>query len=127
MAFTRKRISGKIAQDFSIYGEDEAKALSGSFANVLEIDMRELKTVTVIIRLDDATIDGDYQIFATTKRDPGSTVTEDHWVPETVSTGLTHNVNVEKVFTGKNYSKVIIQAKADSGTPTLKAWFRGDN
>lgn len=127
MAFSRSRRSDKVAQDFSIYGEDEAIVLSGSFANVLEIDFRELRTATLILRLDHASIDGDYQIFATTKENAGSTVTADHWVPETASTALTHEVNVEKVFTGKNYSKIIVQAKADSGTPTLKAWFRGDN
>lgn len=126
MTFTRTPISGKIAHDARVYGEDEAVALSTSFANVLEVDMRELKTATIILRLDDVAIDGDYQIFGTCKRNPSSTVTADEWVAEKASTALTHNVNSVDVIT-KNYEKVIVQAKADSGTPVLKAWYKGNN
>lgn len=105
-------------------GSDEAVSLSDSFANVLVIDMRLYRTVGVSLRLDDAAIDGDYQIFGSYKRDPDtSDVSGDEWTVEKVSTALAHEVNSNDVIT-KPYFKVVVQAKADSGTPTLKAWYR---
>ena len=106
---------------------DEAKALSTSMANVLVIDdIGSKKNTTIIIRLDDGAIDGDYQIFTTNKQNPGSTVTEDHWFAEVASTALTHNINVKQRISGE-FTAIVVQAKADSGTPTLKIWSRSLN
>ena len=126
MVQTNKPQSLCIAQDFIQTGLDEAVALSGSMANVLVIDCKKLKTVTVMLRLDDAAIDGDYQVFSTCKESPSTDVTSDEWFAEKASTALTHNVNSKDTFTG-NFSFIIVQAKADSGTPTLKAWYKGSN
>lgn len=126
MAQTDNPQSLCIAQDFIQTGLDEAKTLSGSMANVLVIDCKKLRSVTIILRLDDSAIDGDYQIFTTCKDNPSLTVTSDEWFAEVASTSLTHNVNTKNIITG-NFTTIIVQALADSGTPTLKAWYKGTN
>lgn len=115
-----------VAQDFVQTGLDEAVTLGTSMANVLIIDCKKLRSVTVMLRLDDAAIDGDYQVFSTCKENPSTTVTSDEWYPEKVSTSLVHEANSKDTFTG-NFTYIIVQAKADSGTPTLKAWYKGSN
>lgn len=126
MAQTDQSRSIHIAQDWERTGLDEAKALSVSYANVLEIDMTRLRSVTIMLRIDDGAIDGDYIIYSTVKRNPSTTVTDDEWHEEVAATGITHNVTSKNTITG-NYTKIIVQAKSDSGTPTLKAWYRGMN
>lgn len=126
MALTTEPINYGASSDFAVIGKDEAITLGTDFANVLEIDCQKLRGVTIILRLDDAAIDGDYKIFTTCKRNPSSTITSDEWYEELASTSITHNVNTKNTISGY-FTKIIVQAKADSGTPILKAWFKGVN
>jgi len=112
--------------EYNQYGRDEAITLGTSFANILEIDCKKLRSVTVNIQIVGGAIDGDYIVYGTTKRNPTMTVTEDEWAIVKVSTALTRDVTTIDTFTG-NYTKLIVQAKGDSGTPAAKAWYKGKN
>ncbi len=131
---------GTIAQarEYEQYNSDEAIVLGTSYANVLAFDCMNVKESVIQFKNDDVAIGMNYKIFATAKKAvPLSTAdpeTEDHWInilstgayDHTTNTALSANARGFETFSNP-WRYVIVMAKADSGTPTLKIWHRGEN
>lgn len=116
------------SSEINSFGYDESVALTGATPKtVLIIDCALLRSVTIQCRIDDVSIDGDYTIYGTTKRNPNtSDLTSDEWSTVKASTSLTHNVTSIDTITG-NFTYLVVQLISDSGTPVAKAWYKGKN
>jgi len=127
-----------VAREFQQHNYDEAITLSTSYANVLEFDAMNIRESTIMFKNDDGGIDMDYKIFATAK--PGVDITtadpeaDDEWI-NLLSTGAYDHTTATEIpatlRTFETFSNpwryIIVMAKSDSGTPTLKIWHRGEN
>ena len=126
------------AREYEQYDYDEAVVLGTSFAKILSFDAMNIRESTIQFINTDATIDMDYKIFATAKKgidlasaDPEA---DDEWINLLSPTTYVHATATEipallrafETFSNP-WRYVIVMAKADSGTPTIKLWHRGEN
>lgn len=126
-----------LARQYELYNSDEAIVLSATYANVLTFDAMHIRESTIQFKNDDGSIDMDYKIFATAKKavvlstaDPEA---DDEWInllssgayDHTTATEIPATLRAFETFTNP-WRYIIVMAKADSGTPTLKIWHRGE-
>lgn len=122
------------------YDFDESVTLSTSYTNALDIDSRLVRSSIITFNNPSGT-DTDYKIFGTAKKNPDtSNMDSDEWI-NLISvidgaTGTTYDHTASRpldagkriyVTFGNPYKRVVVQMKADSGTPTVKLWHRGEN
>lgn len=130
-----------IAQDLEQFDYDEAITLSTSYATVLTIRCKKVRESVITFKNDDASIDMDYKIFGTTKKNPDFTdIDSDEWInlisAKTKASSSTYDHTESRPLDAdtrwyesfsNTWTAVIVQMKADSGTPTAKIWHRGQN
>lgn len=127
-----------VARDYERYNWDEAFVTGTGYTKCLLIDSMKVRESVVQFKNDDGAIDMDYKIFASAKKgqdmasvDPE---TDDRWI-NLLSTGVYDHATAISLPAGDRafeafsnpWRYVIVMIKADSGTPTLKIWHRGEN
>jgi len=126
------------ARDFEIYNQDEDFTTSTAYQVCLRIDALNIRESAILLKNDDGAIDMDYKIFASAKKainlataDPE---VDDEWINllspaayvHTTSKALDANLRVFETFSNP-WRWVLVMIKADSSSPTLKIWHRGEN
>lgn len=133
----RNQINNRAGSLYEQLDYDEAFCTSCSYANALVIDSREVKESVIALKNDDCCIDMDYKIYGSIK--PGANqccICADEWFNlisisgccaycHCSSTALDATVRAVETFSNP-WRWVIVQVKADSGTPTAKLWHRGE-
>ena len=126
---------------FTQLNKNEAFTCGTSYANALVFSAKFIRESVFVIKNDDATIGMDYKIYGSLKNDAdATTLTDDDWVNllsiKAGHDGTTYDhdqasaldATKKVVETLDNpYSKIVVQIKSDSGTPTAKVWHRGEN
>lgn len=132
--------SGTIApaRHWQQHNLDEAFVTSTSYVNCLEFDALNIRESTIMFKNDDGVIDMDYKIFASAKPSLDLTTADpeadDEWInllssgvyDHTTATSLPATARAFETFSNP-WRYIIVMVKADSGTPTLKIWHRGEN
>lgn len=126
------------ARDYERYNYDEAFTTGTGYTKCLLIDSMKVRESTIQFKNDDGAIDMDYKIFASAKKgqdmasvDPE---TDDRWINLKSPDPYDHTFAISLPATARAFETfsnpwryIIIMIKADSGTPTLKIWHRGEN
>jgi hypothetical protein len=131
---------GSGSGDNPITNQDESITVTTSYANALIIDSRTLKDNVIIMYNDDATIDCNYRIYASTKAsDTVPADSDNSWVniiDREVEDPSLYNHTIDRIIPAKGqfyesysnkWSWVRIEMQSQSGTITCKIWHRGIN